>query len=217
VLSRLFIADQMRHSPQIVYERPHLGLSRFLVGRSKNRRWMYRCHYVRGERGVYPLTPLAADTEVSPQECLCSSRAQADKNLRLHYPDLGVEPGTASLNFRITRLFVNAPFSALRGGPLEMFHHIGNVHRFMLDTSLRQRFMQKSSGWSDKKGWPLRSSCSPGCSPTSMIPVLVGPSPKTVWVAFFQRSQALQAAAASRRPAIVRGGDTRAAGRALPV
>jgi hypothetical protein len=58
------------------------------------------------------LTPLAVDTEVSSQECLCSSRAQADKNLRLHYPDLGVEPGTASLNFRITRLFVNAPFSA---------------------------------------------------------------------------------------------------------
>jgi hypothetical protein len=54
----------------------------------------------------------------------------------------GVEPGTASLNFRITRLFVNAPFSALRGGPLEIFHHIGNVHRFMVDTSLRQRFIQ---------------------------------------------------------------------------
>jgi hypothetical protein len=32
-----------------------------------------------------------------------------------------------------------------------MFHHIGNVHRFMVDTSLRQRFIQESSGWSDKR------------------------------------------------------------------
>jgi hypothetical protein len=128
----------------------------------------------------------------------------------------GVEPGTASLNFRITRLFVNAPFSALRGGPLEIFHHIGNVHRFMVDTSLRQRFIQGSSGWSDKRvaaavlliSWLLTHEHDSGPGWTLA---------KTVWVAFFQRSQALPAAAASRRPAIVRGGDTRAAGRALPV
>ena len=178
---------------------------------------MYRCHYARGERGVYPLTPLAVDTEVSSQECLCSSRAQADKNLWLHYPVLGLEPGTASLNFRITRLFVNPPFSALRGGPLEMFHHIGNVRSFMLDTSLRQRFIQESSGWSDKRvaaavrlisrllthehdsgpGWTLAKDRL-GCLLPKITSLAGGRS-------------------VSRRPAIVRGGDTRAAGRVLPV
>jgi len=48
-------------------------------------------------------------------------------------------------------------------------------------------------------GRPARSSRSPGCSPTSMMVASARPSPKTVCVAAFQRSQALHEAAAWRR------------------
>src|ERR1700722_12655693 len=48
-------------------------------------------------------------------------------------------------------------------------------------------------------GLPARSSLSPGCSPTSITCACCGPSPNTVWVAFFQRGQARQLAASSRR------------------
>src|SRR5438552_18683231 len=46
------------------------------------------------------------------------------------------------------------------------------------------------------------SSRSPGCSPTSITSADSGPSPKTVWVAVSQRTQALQPAANSRSSAI---------------
>src|SRR5258708_9178378 len=48
-------------------------------------------------------------------------------------------------------------------------------------------------------GLPARSSLSPGCSPTSMIDADCGPSPNTVWVAFFHKGQARHALACSRK------------------
>src|SRR5439155_21685 len=48
------------------------------------------------------------------------------------------------------------------------------------------------------KGLPAMSSLSPGCSPTKTTFAVRRPSPNTVCVAFFQRSQAWQCAAASR-------------------
>src|SRR5436190_21733427 len=47
------------------------------------------------------------------------------------------------------------------------------------------------------KGLPVRSSSLPGCSPTNRIVERRLPSPKTVCVPFFHRSQALQSAAAA--------------------
>ena len=49
-------------------------------------------------------------------------------------------------------------------------------------------------------GSPLRSSTSPGCSPTNTTRASAGPMPKTVWVAGSHSGQARQCAAASRRP-----------------
>src|SRR6202008_4094333 len=46
------------------------------------------------------------------------------------------------------------------------------------------------------KGLPERSSSLPGCSPTNMTFTRLAPSPKTVCVPVFQRSQAWQSAAA---------------------
>src|SRR5580658_7413492 len=61
------------------------------------------------------------------------------------------------------------------------------------------------------KGRPTRSSWSPGCSPTIMIAALEAPSPKTVCVAVFQRSQAVHALAARRNTGIVLPRGTRLA------
>src|SRR6266540_3822567 len=47
------------------------------------------------------------------------------------------------------------------------------------------------------KGRPARSSRSPGCSPTNITSAVLRPSPNTVCVPDFQRSHALQPAAAS--------------------
>src|SRR5437773_3114190 len=47
-------------------------------------------------------------------------------------------------------------------------------------------------------GWPWRSSSLPGCSPTSINCARSGPSPKTVCVACFHRSQLRQLFAAAR-------------------
>src|SRR5215216_3957951 len=47
-------------------------------------------------------------------------------------------------------------------------------------------------------GFPSRSSRSPGCSPRKISLAFAGPSPNTVWVPVFHRSQARQPAAASR-------------------
>src|SRR5712671_446294 len=48
------------------------------------------------------------------------------------------------------------------------------------------------------KGSPLRSSSSPGCSPTSMTLACSSPAPNTVCVAFAQSGQARQRFASSR-------------------
>src|SRR4051794_16092217 len=49
-------------------------------------------------------------------------------------------------------------------------------------------------------GSPLRSSWSPGCSPTNTTRAVSGPSPNTVWVAGSHSSQARQPAAAVLSP-----------------
>src|SRR3712207_5149531 len=49
-------------------------------------------------------------------------------------------------------------------------------------------------------GSPLRSSWSPGCSPTKTMRAVSGPSPNTVWVVPCHSSHALHPAAAVRSP-----------------
>src|SRR5689334_15539374 len=57
------------------------------------------------------------------------------------------------------------------------------------------------------KGLPVRSSSLPGCSPINMTLTRRAPSPKTVCVPVFQRSQARQSAAASfNEESVGRGG-----------
>lgn len=57
-------------------------------------------------------------------------------------------------------------------------------------------------------GLPVRSSSLPGCSPTNRTTERRRPSPKTVCVPSFHRSQALQSAAAARKElSVIRGGN----------
>src|SRR5919206_549764 len=63
------------------------------------------------------------------------------------------------------------------------------------------RALSRSRPAGPTNGSPLRSSWSPGCSPTKTTRAVSGPSPNTVWVACSHSSQARQPAAASRSPA----------------
>ena len=62
-------------------------------------------------------------------------------------------------------------------------------------------------------GSPVRSSWSPGCSPTNTMRAVSGPSPKTVCVAGSHSSQARQPAAAVAQPVQA---DARTGGCAIP-
>src|SRR5687767_2366071 len=81
--------------------------------------------------------------------------------------------------------------------------HLKCLTTFVTYTSLRS--MPASSSARSRslpagptKGWPARSSASPGCSPTSITSALRGPSPNTVCVPRLYRSHALHPAATSR-------------------
>src|SRR5262249_6786197 len=62
-----------------------------------------------------------------------------------------------------------------------------------------------------------RSSLSPGCSPTSITSGCAGPSPKTVWVAFFQRSHPWQSLDACWSPVRLSCSGTQGAAEGLGV
>ena len=61
-------------------------------------------------------------------------------------------------------------------------------------------------------GRPVRSSASPGCSPTSTIEACSGPSPKTACVALAKSGHASQSCAAEASPRIERVGGTGSVG-----
>src|SRR5688572_15266169 len=61
-------------------------------------------------------------------------------------------------------------------------------------------------------GRPVRSSASPGCSPTSTIGALAGPSPNTACVALANSGHASQSCAAEAKPRIDLTGGTGSVG-----
>src|SRR5579864_5647694 len=104
---------------------------------------MYGPHRIRSERRVYELPALATHAELSSQERLRRGRTQANKDLRSHNSQFGVEPRAASLNFGVARLFVNAPFAPFGRRPLEMFHHVRHVYFCSINASLDEGLIQE--------------------------------------------------------------------------
>jgi hypothetical protein len=68
------------------------------------------------------------DAKVRPHQGLCSGSSQTNQNIRFDYRDLGVQPGTARIDFGIARLPVNSTFASLLRNPFEMLYHIGDVN-----------------------------------------------------------------------------------------
>jgi hypothetical protein len=76
-----------------------------------------------------------------------------------------------------------------------VFDNIGDVSLFAIDAGGVECIVEQATA-GPTKGLPERSSSLPGCSPINMTFTRRAPSPKTVCVPVFQRSQAWQWAAA---------------------
>jgi hypothetical protein len=63
--------------------------------------------------------------------------------------NLRVEPGPAGGNFTGAGLFVDAAFPTWF--PLEMFHYIGDMNFFAINTCFEERSLQQTPGRSDKR------------------------------------------------------------------
>ena len=140
------------------------------------------------------------DAKIPAEQCLSRSCAQADNHLRPKCADFGVKPWATRGKFRCVRFLMDAPLPSRL--PLEMFHRICNVGFPAVDSGFEESGIEQFAGGTDKR-FASRSSWLPGCSPTNRILASASPSPNTVCVARFQRSQALQSLAAFSSSSIV--------------
>src|SRR3984893_18453358 len=99
---------------------------------------MNACCYIGGQRRVNQFPSVFPDAEVLPQQGLCSGSSQTNQNIRFDYRDLGVQPGTARVDFTIARLLVDSTFASFLRNPFEMLYYIGKVNFGPIDA----RFLQ---------------------------------------------------------------------------
>src|ERR1700716_1343156 len=99
---------------------------------------MNGCRYIGGQRRINPFPSVFTDAEVLSEQGLCRGSSQTNQNLRFDYCDLGVQPGTARIDFGIARLLVDATFASPLLNPFEMLYHIGKVNFGPIDA----RFLQ---------------------------------------------------------------------------
>jgi len=88
---------------------------------------------------------LASDAEFFSQESLRSGSSQANDHLRTRKGNFRFQPGTARLNFRLARPFVNAPLSVLVASPVEVLYHVGYIDPVSVDSGCRERLIENSS------------------------------------------------------------------------
>ena len=117
------------------------------------------------------------DSELRSEQRLGRGGAESDDYVGFDNCDLGFKPGTAGSDFQGVRFLVDPAFAARF--PFEMFDNIGDVGLFALDAGCFQGVIEQTAG-----------------SPTNMTFTRLAPSPKTVCVPVFHRSQAWQSAAA---------------------
>jgi hypothetical protein len=96
------------------------------------------------------LSPLPADTKVFSEQGLSGTRSRANQNLGLHNFEFRIEPWPAGLNFRISRLFMDALFAPLRKRPFEVFDHVGDINIFSIDSGFCQRVSENPASGPDK-------------------------------------------------------------------
>src|SRR3977135_1064146 len=99
---------------------------------------MNGCHYKGGQRRINQFPSVFTDAKVLPQQGLRSGSSQTNQNIRFDYRDLGVQPGTERIDFRIARLLMDSTFASFLRNPLEMLYYIGKVNSGPIDA----RFLQ---------------------------------------------------------------------------
>ena len=112
---------------------------------------MHRCHHGRREWRIFDLSALTSHAEFAPQQRLRCRRTEADENMRLHHPKFSVEPGAASMNFGVSRLFVNAFLSSLSSHPFEMLNDIRQENVRPFNSCFFQCLVEQSAGRTDKR------------------------------------------------------------------
>lgn len=126
-----------------------------------------------------------------------------------------IQPRPARRNFSGIRSLVDASLPS--GLPLEMLHHICDVHTFPPNAGLDKRGVQQLASGSHKR-LPLHILLITRLLPNEHHLARGVPSPTTVWVAFRHRSQALQPRAAPASwPIGASAGISFAADRSSPV
>jgi hypothetical protein len=161
-------------------------------------------HYVRCQGGGHELSAVPHDAEFPAEQSLCGRSSQAHDHVRVRDLNLGIQPWTARLDLRISWFFVNPAFAPLGRDPAKMFHRVRDVDVFAINACGVERLIENAARGSDEwMSGNILFILSPGCSPINIMDGRELPSPKTVWVAFFHRSQPLQLRAASRRRIIV--------------
>src|SRR5262245_59754735 len=106
------------------------------------------CHHVGSERRFDPLAAPLGDAKVFSQKRLCRGGAQADQHFGLYLCDLGVEPGTASVDF--SRIGLGMKPALTHENPFEVFDDIGDVDLAAINTGQSQSLVQNSTCGADK-------------------------------------------------------------------
>jgi hypothetical protein len=95
------------------------------------------------------LRAIACHLGVRPDHRLGRRGAKRDDRPRLDIRDLGIEPHATRLDFAVARLLVNPPLAARL--PLEVLHHVGEIHIAEIDAGILERVTQQLAGWTDER------------------------------------------------------------------
>src|ERR1700686_5047179 len=92
------------------------------------------------EGGLDKFAAMLGDAEIFAEQGLGCCGAQTNNYFGTDGGDFCIEPGTASGDFGGVGFFVDAPFAA--GLPLEMFHCVGYVDFFTVDSGFDESVIE---------------------------------------------------------------------------
>src|ERR1051326_3535302 len=139
VAAILFLGSRLHCRAKIAYEVLVLALARGLIGLSKKRRWMNSRKDSRCQFGRQNFAALARDAKRRAENRLGRRRAHRDYEVGLNGPKLCLQPRAAGSDLARIWFLMDPPFAARL--PLEMFHRVGDVNFFPINSSFFQRLI----------------------------------------------------------------------------
>src|ERR1700730_13240982 len=101
------------------------------------------------EGGIDKFAAMLRDAKILAEKRLGGGGAEADNHFGMNSSDLGIKPRAARGDFGGIGFFVDAAFSP--GLPFEMFHGIGDVNFFAVDSGFDERVVEKLAGGADER------------------------------------------------------------------